>query len=372
MSAYCLDGNDRKKMLYLALWSRDLGRNLKLSPMPRAAVGDCPTDRSVFPGLEFRPLTDQASWGSDTLTRDDLSTNNLISKTPVRNHGSRWLLAGGIFPVILLFAAFIVLLPLYLQDRSYLQRDRQQMEVLHLNESDSVEEITECQEAAVPLSNNVSSLNSTLSLLQEGLIPELQRNQTQLLLELVGLETTYQNHSNQSRALQGTYEQLKGTYYFIPREGPLLQHCGLRDSESDSRVCPFCLSGWHFLGTSCYLLSSEAESWEESSVWCRKEGGHLVVINGTAEQDSVLELLNETVWIGLSDLEAEGDWRWEDGSHIESRFWLPGQPSNSGDDDCATLVPTAGWKADRCAKLYLGLCERSADELTLPRDASLS
>ncbi|OCT65191.1 C-type lectin domain family 10 member A [Xenopus laevis] len=377
MSENCtLTVSQSKRVLYLALWSRDLGRNLRLSPMTRGAVADSAMDRSALAELEFRTLTDQVCWNSDTLRRDAMSTNNVICMKPVRNQRScRWrcLLAGEIFLVILFFVAIIFLLPLYLQDYSHLQRNQQQMEALRLNMSDSMEERIKRQEASHLLSNNVSSLKQNVSFLHEVLIPELRLNQTQLLQDIVRLETSYRNQTDQYGALQETYAYLKGSYYFLPKESPLLHNCNGQDSKNGYRVCPFCLHGWYFFGMSCYLLSSDPQSWEESSLWCRKEGGHLVVISSIEEQNSLQDLVNETVWIGLSDREVEGEWRWEDGSPFGSgpRFWAPGRPNNSGDDDCITLLPAAGWKDDSCIKLYTGVCEDSAGELTLPSNASL-
>jgi glucose/arabinose dehydrogenase len=79
-----------------------------------------------------------------------------------------------------------------------------------------------------------------------------------------------------------------------------------------------------------YILTSSAQSWEQSQAEAQSRGGNLVTINDAAEEN----WLNQTFgtnrkWIGLTDSITEGTFRWVNGEITTYRNWAPGEPSNS-------------------------------------------
>ena len=42
-------------------------------------------------------------------------------------------------------------------------------------------------------------------------------------------------------------------------------------------------------------------------------------------------------WIGLMDTVIEGTWKWMDGTSLGTNDWSPGEPNNSGEEDCALI-----------------------------------
>ncbi|XP_045070730.1 C-type lectin domain family 4 member E-like, partial [Coregonus clupeaformis] len=102
-----------------------------------------------------------------------------------------------------------------------------------------------------------------------------------------------------------------------------------------------CFDGWRKFVCSCYFLSTEEKTWEESRQDCLKRGADLVIINSREEQEFVFNLSNG-VWIGLTESVTEGTWRWVDGTPLTTpRYWGAGQPDNggqfSGQEDCVEI-----------------------------------
>ena len=75
--------------------------------------------------------------------------------------------------------------------------------------------------------------------------------------------------------------------------------------------------------------------------------------------------LSGRIWIGLSDEETEGTWRWLNGnlaSRDNAALWIPGQPDGSPNQDCAMLDSfNDGVYLVRdleCPSRYPALCEK--------------
>ncbi|XP_016137081.1 C-type lectin domain family 10 member A-like [Sinocyclocheilus grahami] len=78
--------------------------------------------------------------------------------------------------------------------------------------------------------------------------------------------------------------------------------------------------GWINYQSSLYFISSERKSWAESRRYCTERGADLIIINNREEQDFVKKIsANANVWIGLTDSDMEGRWKWVDGTNMTSR-----------------------------------------------------
>ena len=93
-------------------------------------------------------------------------------------------------------------------------------------------------------------------------------------------------------------------------------------------------------------------SWFEANETCRNMGARLVEINSEEENDQIVHEINRIgfrnkhFWIGLTDLEEEGIWRFEsNGSEPQYTNWHYNEPDNNTDSDCVRLKkPTNQWK----------------------------
>ena len=68
-------------------------------------------------------------------------------------------------------------------------------------------------------------------------------------------------------------------------------------------------------------------------------------------------------WLGGSDVEVEGDWRWVDGSNWDFQAWDmgQGQPNNyNGNQHCLTYKVGLGNHDDPCTRTKPFLCRSDA------------
>uniref|UniRef100_A0A672QAC1 C-type lectin domain-containing protein n=1 Tax=Sinocyclocheilus grahami TaxID=75366 RepID=A0A672QAC1_SINGR len=124
--------------------------------------------------------------------------------------------------------------------------------------------------------------------------------------------------------------------------------------------------GWIYYQSSFYFISSEMKSWAESRRYCTERGADLISINNREEQDFVKSISgNNAVWIGLTDSELEGRWKWVDGSTLTPGFWSPGEPNSyTGNEDCALSYISYGYDYS-CDSVCKWICEMSILHIVL-------
>ncbi|KAL7394298.1 hypothetical protein ABVT39_023752 [Epinephelus coioides] len=116
------------------------------------------------------------------------------------------------------------------------------------------------------------------------------------------------------------------------------------------KQCRACPEQWIQIGDQCYSFSSNKLDWLQSRDSCAEMGSHLTILH-TMEQHDALEKEAKKIggfdyhfWIGLSDIETEGDWRWVDNTTLQHNYWdqwhsEPNNHKSGGEhgEDCATL-----------------------------------
>uniref|UniRef100_A0A673W5Y4 C-type lectin domain-containing protein n=1 Tax=Salmo trutta TaxID=8032 RepID=A0A673W5Y4_SALTR len=125
-----------------------------------------------------------------------------------------------------------------------------------------------------------------------------------------------------------------------------------------------CPEGWRRFGCSCYYVSTEGKSWEESRQDCLERGADLVIINSEEEQTFINGFKSVSyVWIGLTDSVTEGTWKWVDGTPLTTpRYWWSGEPDGVTDQNCgeiAYISPDHGvWRDYDCSFSQKWICEK--------------
>merc|ERR1712142_1418423 len=78
-----------------------------------------------------------------------------------------------------------------------------------------------------------------------------------------------------------------------------------------------------------YLHRPEKADWEGAKAICELEGGQLAVITSEADQNRIMSRFGKLreFWIGATDIEREGQFRWVNGQGLGFARWLSGQPT---------------------------------------------
>nr|XP_021327539.1 C-type lectin domain family 4 member E-like [Danio rerio] len=118
-----------------------------------------------------------------------------------------------------------------------------------------------------------------------------------------------------------------------------------------------------------YVFSSDVMDWSSSRNRCLDLGGGLVIINSHKEQETLAKHvrtvgLNALFWIGLTDSQTEGDWRWVDDTNLQRSFWDKppddNKDANPLGEDCVVLngkIEAASWGDVSCLRKERSICE---------------
>uniref|UniRef100_A0A8C1HBQ1 Zmp:0000001103 n=1 Tax=Cyprinus carpio carpio TaxID=630221 RepID=A0A8C1HBQ1_CYPCA len=134
----------------------------------------------------------------------------------------------------------------------------------------------------------------------------------------------------------------------------------LNQGKNELLKCFNGMDGWLYYKFSFYHISSETKSWTESRKYCTERGADLIIINNREKQNFVEKMLDGKTgfWIGLTDTDVEGSWKWVDGSNLTSGFWESGQPNGQTTENCAVLY-SPGFHDYPCNSNFKWICEKN-------------
>ena len=80
--------------------------------------------------------------------------------------------------------------------------------------------------------------------------------------------------------------------------------------------------------------SIRCRNWDDAQAKAVAEGAHLVSINDAVEQQWIMGTFGAgPYWIGLTDAELEGVWRWTSGEPVTYTNWAPDEPKAAGNNE---------------------------------------
>ncbi|XP_034054909.1 lactose-binding lectin l-2-like [Gymnodraco acuticeps] len=130
--------------------------------------------------------------------------------------------------------------------------------------------------------------------------------------------------------------------------------------ELQQDACP---SFWISFNGRCYKYFNTERTWADAELHCVSQGGNLVSIHSTEEEEYVKILIKESdptggaTWIGLNDIYEEGRWMWSDGCVAKYLFWDQGQPNNNElGEDCVLNNWREKWNDAPCSTFFPSVC----------------
>uniref|UniRef100_A0A3Q0R664 C-type lectin domain-containing protein n=1 Tax=Amphilophus citrinellus TaxID=61819 RepID=A0A3Q0R664_AMPCI len=120
---------------------------------------------------------------------------------------------------------------------------------------------------------------------------------------------------------------------------------------------------WKYFSHSVYYISSIKKSWNDSREDCLQRNADLVIINSREEQ-TFMRQFKKRAWIGLTDTEKEGTWKWVDGTQPTISYWGTDEPnSDKGrDEDCGEIQffeRENCWNDTPCDTEKVWICEKN-------------
>ncbi|XP_018079140.1 collectin-12 isoform X1 [Xenopus laevis] len=134
-----------------------------------------------------------------------------------------------------------------------------------------------------------------------------------------------------------------------------------------------CPLEWKNFSDKCYYFSTGKDIFDDAKLICKEKAAMLVVIETQAEQQFLKKQTSGkgNFWIGLTDTEEEGTWKWLDGTTLNYKNWKEGQPDDwshhtGPGEDCAGLIYSGLWNDFLCQDYNNFICEKPIDTTQVP------
>jgi len=83
-------------------------------------------------------------------------------------------------------------------------------------------------------------------------------------------------------------------------------------------------------------------NFNQAALDAESRGGHLATITSATENNEVKAVATGSEWVGGSDIEVEGTWKWVTGEEWTYSNWNSGEPNNSGNEDGLEFYANTG------------------------------
>ncbi|CAM4596076.1 unnamed protein product, partial [Lepidochelys kempii] len=136
-------------------------------------------------------------------------------------------------------------------------------------------------------------------------------------------------------------------------------------------IHPGCQRGWKRHSFHCYLVGHTFVTFSEANKICERSNGYLATVEDRNEQAYLISLTGlrpeKYFWIGLSDVEEQGTFKWTDGEAVLFTHWNSAMPGGkSGCVAMETGIAAGLWDVLSCEKTATFLWKQWAEGVTRP------
>ncbi|KAM9163688.1 macrophage mannose receptor 1-like isoform 1-T1 [Pangshura tecta] len=136
-------------------------------------------------------------------------------------------------------------------------------------------------------------------------------------------------------------------------------------------IDPGCQRGWKRHGFHCYLVGHTSVTFSEANKTCERSNAYLATVEDKNEQAYLISLIGlrpeKYFWIGLSDVEEPGTFKWTNGAAVLFSHWNSAMPGGkSGCVAMGTGIAAGLWDVLSCEKTAKFLCKQWAEGVTHP------
>ena len=105
------------------------------------------------------------------------------------------------------------------------------------------------------------------------------------------------------------------------------------------------------------------QNWFDAEKTCQNEGGHLMIFNSSGSAKFIQEYLKASdaggAYVGASDIQEEGEFKWNNGKSVQELPWHSSQPNEGTSGNCLLIHPNYDYNFGDigCGVKYGMLCQ---------------
>uniref|UniRef100_A0A670JIF2 Macrophage mannose receptor 1-like n=1 Tax=Podarcis muralis TaxID=64176 RepID=A0A670JIF2_PODMU len=139
--------------------------------------------------------------------------------------------------------------------------------------------------------------------------------------------------------------------------------------EEPENADPNCKKGWKRHGSYCYLISQTSATFSEANTFCETNKGSLASVENRYEQAFLTSLIGlrseKYFWIGLSDVQQQGTFKWINRDNVLFTDWNSGMPGEQSGCVAMRTGTAAGlWDVVNCKEKAAFICKKWAETMT--------
>ncbi|XP_038636630.1 asialoglycoprotein receptor 1-like [Scyliorhinus canicula] len=258
------------------------------------------------------------------------------------------------------------------QSHNCLQTNYSQLEQrynhLHTNYSQLEQSYNHLQTNNSQLQQSYNHLHTNYSQLEQS-YNHLHTNYSQLEQSYNHLQTNNSQLEQSYNRLHTNYSQLEQRYNHLHTNCSQLKEVSVQTLDRvrvllnaviDNGISSTCPVGWQEFNKTCYHFSAERGHWHNANSSCVAKNTTLAIVTSQGQQNFIETHDRDKRWIGLTDLEQVGVYRWVNGDQLVMGFWARDEPNNAGVERCVTKgarYDPNKWNNDVCTTVHQWICQ---------------